>query len=169
MRCMLLLFSKVLSFFLGLTINDSSVVGRSPRHGPGPCGTCHCMDTEENPMSPCLRETTAPPAPAHRAHPRTEKQVIRIVADFSLGRLSHPWFYFTRIGLLADSSEDGCVLLRGTPSRSLYMFLLRLQSQREAACARWGESCPGRSQLLATPVPLLGEARSDLHQQSTDL
>lgn len=102
MRCMLLLFLRVLFFFLFSWIDNKQlfVVGRSPRQGPGPCSTCCCTNMEENLMSPCPRETTTSPAArtppqADRAYPGYRKAGnIRVVADFNLGRLSHPLILF---------------------------------------------------------------------------
>lgn len=153
MHAVIIFKSSFFFFFLGLTIKDS-VVGRSPRQGPGPCSTCRCTDTEENLMSPCPRETTTSrvartPPKAHRAHPGTEKQVIRIVADFSQGRLSHSRFYFTRIGLRADSSEDGCVLLQEHPHRAFACSFLGCKASRRLRVL--GEGNPAqaaRSSLL---------------------
>lgn len=109
MRCMLLLFSKVLLFFFlppsfsWIDNKQLFVVARSPRQGPGPCGTCCCTNMEENLMSPCPRETTASQQPGSH-HKQTEhtqgtaKQGISTIADFSLGSYLAPDFILLASG-----------------------------------------------------------------------
>lgn len=103
MRCMLLLFLKVLFFFFFLFswIDNKQlfVVGRSPRQGPGPCSTC--IPTWKKiwwasaPGRPQPPKQPGPPPQADRAHPGYRKAGnIGVIADFSLGRLSHPLILF---------------------------------------------------------------------------
>lgn len=134
MRCMLLLFSKLfcLLWFFSSPWTDNKqffVVEESPRQVPA----APCTTTEENLMSSCPRESTT--SPAARTPPRADRADPghRKAANWSccsLGRLSHPQFYFTGVGSLAELSEDGYVLKGYTLHRGFACSLLDCKPAR---------------------------------------
>lgn len=129
MRCMLLLFSKVFWFYfllLGLTINNSFQL----RGAPGRTRSLqhwllyHYRRKSDEPLPQGEHNLRSSQDPTTSRQSRPRAQECSNWSCCSLGRVSHPQFYFTGIGSLAELSEHGYVLKGNTLHRDFACSLL---------------------------------------------
>lgn len=146
---MLLLFSKVLCFSKGLCffllLTLCSWKETLTRTGcPQPLKKSWWAPGPERP------QTSQQPGPHQKQTEHiqgTEKQATGVTAHTGLDRLSHPWWYFTHIGSLADPSKDRQVLVQKTPFAKIFHVPSQPAKPAQAVSAgRGGECCPSCSQ-----------------------